>query len=334
MEHFSTMSLVSLSLLLFVIGETIATFTEQSGYHEEKDKELENFITHLKYLASNQSTSKDRADLIRGGFSKSAENFRYPIHSKPLSASNEFDCKIRKLAFAFSKKISPGKGVSEMKAIFDGLELGSYCNVTFKPTGIRNENTDNNDGGGAFTVEIFVDQANGKNNHDGSFLEPMLDIQSGVNLCRKKRSNNIVACKVLIRGGVYHVRQPITIKDDNIMILAYHGENVRISSDVIVEPSWMLYKSSMEAYKGLNPLFEGIKPNQTTKNIIFIGVVKNSVVCEQKCASMSKCTAFSFFDKTTKDFINHCYIRIDGKWNTLLTTGVISGKKVCFYSIL
>ena len=322
--------MVIFSLLFFISG-IFSTFTEESGYlkKHENEEEHKNIIDHLFYLASDNAKPKERADLIKSGYAKSAEHFQFPVNSKLSSSSVEFDCKIRKLAFSFAKKFA----TTGLKDIFDGLQLFSLCNVTFDPTVIRNmKNLDNaNAQNDQNSFEIFVDQANGKFGHDGSFGKPLIDIQSGINLCSKNRGNSDILCKVFIRSGVYHIKEPITIKVDNIRLLSYQNEDVSITSDVIVEPRWKLYKTSMETFNGFNPIFEGIKPNQTTKSVIFVGILNNARLCEQTCASQRKCTAFVFFDNSTAQYANHCYMRVDGRWNTLLTSGVISGKKVLIY---
>ena len=79
---------------------------------------------------------------------------------------------------------------------------------------------------------------------------------------------------------------------------------------------------------GFNPLFEGIKPNETKAGIVFVGVLRSAAVCEEYCSAVQLCTSYAYFDETTKDYANHCYVRVDGRWNTIKTSGVRSGKKV------
>lgn len=317
-----------LFIFLYILNGNDATFTEESEFYVDNTEELEKLKAQLKHLSSIDASPDERTSLIREGYAKSSENFRYPISSKPLKASNDFDCKIKSLAFSYAKKLSPGNGdLSVLKAIYDGLELFSACKIPFNPHGFKKTSSAEDDVHDSNAMNIFVDQALGHSDNDGNIDNPLPDIQTGIERCKTRKHNNI-ECNVFVREGAYTVQEPITIREDNIKVIAYKGEKVQVSSDVVVNTEWRLYKSSMEIYKGFNPLFEGIKPNQTTKAIAFLGVYESAAICEKVCASMMQCTSFASFDQTTKEFANHCYARLDGMWNTLPTSGVISGKKV------
>ena len=115
------------------------------------------------------------------------------------------------------------------------------------------------------------------------------------------------------------------------MIKSYNGENAVITSDRVIDVDWELHKKEFLNYEGLNPVFEGIQPKQSTKSVSFIGVFSSSLLCQKYCEDTPNCTSFAYFNNTCGSYSNLCYARNDGKWNPLKHTGVISGKKVHIY---
>ncbi|XP_057307634.1 uncharacterized protein LOC130645612 [Hydractinia symbiolongicarpus] len=84
------------------------------------------FREFLKDLASSYASERQREDLIRKGllrtFNKKSDN---------RLASVTLDCMIKELAYGFTQRLLPGR-TTELKNVFDGLELGAVCNITFK----------------------------------------------------------------------------------------------------------------------------------------------------------------------------------------------------------
>ncbi|XP_057307631.1 uncharacterized protein LOC130645609 isoform X2 [Hydractinia symbiolongicarpus] len=291
---------------------------------------------HLQHVTTQYASSKEREQLIKDGLAGTADYLNYVVSSKPSLATKEFDCKIKKLAFEFAKKLAPGTGnQTEMKYIYDGLQLGSLCNVSYPSLQKMHEDWHTNKRISSDGIEIYVDDYYGQNHHDGSFVNPLKDIQSGLNKCKILRSsdNNGVKCTVFVRGGTYKIQETLKINEDNVILTNYGNEDVRVTSDAVVNiPKWNLYKSSLERFEMRNPIFEGIQPKQSTAAVIFVGVFDSYLQCDKFCANSSKCTAYAYFDTTAGAFSKQCYMRVDGMWDTVNHTGVVSGKKVTIYS--
>ena len=305
------------SLFIFILNSrTFATFVAE-------DFDLKYRDVYQVFSESLSASTDERASLIWQGLDND-------FSSKPTLAATEFDCKIRELAFDFAKKLSAGRpvGNTELKYVFDGLELDALCNRTFSTSSHNRKNSQANTEE-TLTLNVFVDSENGKDEHNVNFMhKPFKTIQYAIDECIKIRRNQNYKCNVLIRGGAYTLNETLAIKDSNVVLSSYKDENVIVTSDKVVYPKWKPFKSSLEIYKNLNPLFEGIKPKESTRSIVYLGITDSYIPCENMCFKISNCSSFVYFDNTTAEFAHQCYIRSDGMWNTLSHTGVTSGKKV------
>ena len=280
--------------------------------------------------------------IIKCGYS---ENFLFN-HKNDFAGGTEaklsgwdvgFDCKIKKLAFDYAKKLSPGTGSDfELDLIFKGLELGAICNETFHQQNFeypwsklvnKEINTDT-------TAVVFVDRSSGENHFQGTIIRPLSDIQSGVDLCFSKiqaLENNVKSCIVNVRQGTYELEQPLKMYS-NIKLTNYKDEKVVVSGFRTVKPAWTQVAARTDQYENLNPIFETIAPMKSSNKVKYLGKTTTSLQCETNCDKLKNCSSYVYFDKSNKDFGNQCYGRVDGVWNPVITNGAVSGKKVYTYN--
>lgn len=243
-----------------------------------------------------------------------------------------FDCKIKKLAFEYAKKLSPGTGSDlELDLIFKGLQLGAVCNESFYqqhfdyPWNKSEKESDDT----IATAVVFVDKSHGKNNNLGTIAKPLSDIQSGVDRCLSKiqAAKSVKNCVVNVRQGTYEIDKPVQLHS-NIELTNFKNEKVVISGFKIVKPAWKQYASRTDHYENLNPIFETIIPMKSSDKVKYFGKTSTSTQCESNCDKLSNCSSYVYFDKSNKDFGGQCYGRVDGVWNPVATNGTVSGKKV------
>ena len=322
------MNVLATVVLLGLASRCYTTFSE--GFRNPKLDNIleENDRKYETYLTSIYASAEERAKLISKGLAGTTEYLNRVLSSKPSPSTLSLDCKIKGLAFDFAKQLSAGTTTTaELKYIFDGLELGALCNKTFHAVThteaqYKQQKDDN-------FLRYFVDHATGRNYYDGSFYKPFKSIQTGINACRVARKSwKYTSCNILIRGGLYKLSESLTIGDNDITISNYQEENVILTSDKVVTPEWKHFKSSLQIYKTLNPLFEGIEPKQSTESVVYVGIMDSYMPCEKTCLAQLNCSAFVYFDKTTASYTDQCYLRLDGMWNTIKHSGAISGKKV------
>eukprot|EP00111_Clytia_hemisphaerica_P003098 TCONS_00008789-protein len=247
-----------------------------------------------------------------------------------------FDCKIKNLAYEYTKKLSPGTGNEvELQLVFDALELGSVCNKTtvssekvdypWQKNDLKEEEKD--------VTTVFVDKYLGRSSHNGAINKPLSDIQPGIDLCSSKlqASSTLKKCIVAVRFGTYEITKPLKISS-NIEIKNFKDEKVTVSGFKTVKPSWKAFKQRTDLFENFNPIFEDISPKESLRNVEYLGEVANSEACQSLCVKMSKCSSFVYYPSSVKGFENQCFVRIDGVWNPIKTEGVHSGKKVNIFS--
>ena len=304
--------------------------TENSEEFETRNEIRENLVKYLKYFASVDATEEERAGLIEKGLLGTPDYFGFDVSSKPALVDVSFDCKVKKLAFEFAQKLVTSETV--LKHVFDGLELGSMCSQIFPPL-LKRHHRKNKKGKAleeGFNVFFIENSENSaykvKNGRYGTIGNPFKSIHEGVTECMNKQQTE--KCIILLRKGIHRLEKELLIKRNNIVIKSYNDENAVITSDKVIDVHWELHKKEFLNYEGLNPIFEGIEPKQSTKSVSFIGVFSSSLVCQKYCEDTPSCTSFAYFNNTCGSYSNMCYARNDGKWNPLKHTGVISGKKV------
>ena len=275
-----------------------------------------------------------KGDYSRQEVRKSNNNEISSFPFQPSSWDIEFDCKIKKLAFDYAKKLSPGTGnKDDLLFVFKALQLGAICNETFLLDDIFDYPWKRSKQDEFKTLHVFVDKHQTKSFSEGSFMKPLISVQDGINMCLSKLQvlsdgNN---CIVYIRQGTYEIEKPLQLFS-NIELRNFKDEEVVISGFKTVKPTWKLYQTRLDEYENLNPIFENLKPKESTEKVKFLGTVSNKDACKKLCTS--SCNAFVFFDQTVKNLSKQCYGRVDGMWNTVLTPGAQSGKKVYIYNML
>ena len=245
-----------------------------------------------------------------------------------------FDCKIKKLAFEYAKKLSPGTGSDlELNLIFKGLQLGALCNESFNQQHFEYPwSKPEKESKAATTAVVFVDKSHGKNNYQGTIAKPLFDIQSGVDRCFSKIQavKSVKNCIVNVRQGIYEIDKPLKLHS-NIELANFKSEKVTISGFKTVKPTWKQHVLRTDHYENLNPIFETVIPMKSSDKIQYFGKTTTSTQCESNCDKLSHCSSYVYFDKSNKDFGNQCYGRLDGIWNPVATNGTVSGKKVYKY---
>lgn len=328
-------TLYNLLAIWFLAPCVSAAFISMENSEEiEINNEIRgNLVKYLKYFASVDATEEERAGLIERGLLGTPGYFGFNVSSKPVLVDVSFDCKVKKLAFKFAQKLLTSEIV--LKHVFDGLELGSMCNEVFPPLLKRHHLKNEKDiplekGSKVFFIENSESSAyKVKDGRYGTISNPFKSIHEGVTECTSKQQTE--KCIILLRKGIHRLEKELVIKRNNIVIKSYNGENAVITSDRVIDVDWELHKKEFLNYEGLNPVFEGIQPKQSTKSVSFIGVFSSSLLCQKYCEDTPNCTSFAYFNNTCGSYSNLCYARSDGKWNPLKHTGVISGKKVHIY---
>ena len=328
-------TLYNLLAIWFLAPCVSAAFISMENSEEiETNNEIRgNLVKYLKYFASVDATEEERAGLIERGLLGTPDYFGFNVSSKPVLVDVSFDCKVKKLAFKFAQKLLTSEIV--LKHVFDGLELGSMCNEVFPPLLKRHHLKNEKDitlekGSKVFFIENSENSAyKVKDGRYGTINNPFKSIHEGVTECTSKQQTE--KCIILLRKGIHRLEKELVIKRNNIVIKSYNGENAVITSDRVIDVDWELHKKEFLNYEGLNPVFEGIQPKQSTKSVSFIGVFSSSLLCQKYCEDTPNCTSFAYFNNTCGSYSNLCYARNDGKWNPLKHTGVISGKKVHIY---
>ena len=306
---------------------------ETSEENETRNHIRESLVKYLKYFASFNASEEERAGLIKRGLLGTPSYFGFNLSSKPANVDVSFDCKIKQLAFEVAQKLVTSKTL--LKFIFDGLELGSLCNQFFQSSpethhhSKKQQDINLNQNSKVFFVDGSIKHGGTSDSEDeryGNIGSPLRSVHDGVTECMKTHETR--NCFILLRKGIHVIDKELLIQRSNIIIKSYDDENAVITSDKVINVDWDLHKKDILSYEGMNPIFEGIQPKQSTKSVSFVGVFSSSILCQEYCKDTSTCTSFAYFDNTCGAFSNMCYARNDGKWNPLKHTGVISGKKV------
>ena len=322
-------------MLCFLSSFSSTTVSKETSEESETRNEIrESLVKYLTYFASFNASEEERAGLIKRGLLGTPYYFGFNVSSQPANADVSFDCKIKQLAFEFAQKLVTSE--TSLKYVFDGLELGSLCSQVFQSsTKIHYHHSKKQDinldqNSSVFFVDSSIKKHSGTNDNKderhGTVSNPLRSLHDGVTECMKTHETR--NCFILLRKGIHVVEKELLIQRNNIVIKSYDDEDAVITSDKVINVDWDLHKKDILSYEGMNPIFEGIQPKQSTKSVSFVGVFSSSFLCQEYCEATSTCTSFAYFDKTCGEFSNLCYARNDGKWNPLKHTGVTSGKKV------
>ena len=253
------------------------------------------------------------------------------LNAQEQKRNARLDCKLKKLAFDYAKKLSPGTGTDfELELIFKGLELGAVCNESFHgqnfyyPWSEVDEIINPDE-----TAIIFVDQSRGKNIFEGSIVKPLFDIQSGIDHCSSKiqGSKFVRNCIVNIRQGIYQLDKPLKLYS-NIELTNYKDEKVVVSGFKTITPKWKKFVERTDLFENLNPIFEKINPKESSNKIRYFGITSSSKLCKTECGKLTNCSSFVYFDASDKNFGSQCYGRFDSLWNPVKRNTAKSGKKV------
>ena len=205
--------------------------------------------------------------IAKCGYLDQKESF-INAETKPSEWDVGFDCKIKKLAFDYAKKLSPGTGTdTELNLIFKGLQLGAVCNESFHgqnfhyPWSKADERINPDE-----TAIIFVDQSRGKTNFEGDIVRPMFDIQSGIDHCFStlQGSKLFRNCIVNIRQGVYQLDKPLKLHS-NIKLKSYKNEKVVVSGFKTIIPKWKKFVERTDLFENLNPIFARVSYGMSKK---------------------------------------------------------------------
>lgn len=162
----------------------------------------------------------------------------WPV-GKVGSVPASFDCKMRKLAYAYGKQLLPRHGTFE--SLYYALDLSNPdCHEVLK-------SDDMFPGEGRFQVPtprfrdaVFV-AVEGAPSGTGTVEEPMAGLQEALDAAAERGASHVV-----LRGGRYHLKETLqlTPKHSKITIKAYPGEEAEISGGKKLKAKWHPYNIS------------------------------------------------------------------------------------------
>jgi len=156
---------------------------------------------------------------------------------KPADSPADFDCKAKIFAWQFAQTIQPWR--SNLKDVYDALQLQSLCNYTFdntiqqksaaKPPHFELEPS---------ATEIYVDAVNGNDNNQGTLASPFRTVAQAVQASRGKGG-----ATVFLRAGIYYLQDTIQLgsQDSDLSFSNYNDEAVQINGGKILKTNWQPY---------------------------------------------------------------------------------------------
>ena len=159
---------------------------------------------------------------------------KWPLHDHVGVVPASFDCRMRKLAYAYGKKLLPRQGAFE--SLFYALDLNDPdCKGT-----LQGPNT----GKTLQTLPskaIFV-STDGKENGAGTIDNPISGkkLQLALDIAAEKR------VALVLRGGNYHLEETLLVepRHSDLFITSYPGEQVEISGGKPLKARWRPYNTS------------------------------------------------------------------------------------------
>ena len=156
--------------------------------------------------------------------------------SRPLSASPEFDCAWRKLAFEYAPKLQPWLSQQKRSELFDALELGVLCGVNFSRLDAAAKAKAAETKADqtlmvmprADVYNVFVDSMAGDDSNAGTQKMPLRTVTAAVAATRKHAGEPRA---IFLRAGVHRLNDTVALgpSDSGLNISAFGGENVTVS---------------------------------------------------------------------------------------------------------
>ena len=248
---------------------------------------------------------------------------------RPLGVSPEIDCPIRELAWEYARKLLPQRG--QFMEVYDALQLGPLCNISLssgkifrqKPFLYQVERS-------SAVFQLFVDSKNGDDSNPGTLDKPLKTLGKAVKVFKYEEADH--PGFIYLREGVYFLSSTIALgpEDSSLTISGYMNEKVVISGGRLYKFKWSEYVNEMGPLINSTSCMNDstIKPGQSNQILKYFGNVTSAVECQSACQKNSGCFSFTYHDKTSGQFSNMCYFRVDGLCPYTTEPGCTSGKQI------
>ncbi|KAJ9459773.1 hypothetical protein DIPPA_11417 [Diplonema papillatum] len=166
--------------------------------------------------------------------------------SNTLAVDHAFDCAVREYAFEYAQQLQGWRGADTMKEVFDGLELKTLCNQTFKADAFLDAKKV-----AAFPIQTelvhYVCPHFGSDDVEtpgrGNEAAPFATIAAALESMRRLRSGKNKAANpatLVLRGGKHRLKRTLnfTSEDSFLTVQNYPGEEAGISGTIPLQPSW------------------------------------------------------------------------------------------------
>jgi hypothetical protein len=148
----------------------------------------------------------------------------------------DFDCAWRPLAYEFAPVLQPWLNSTQLRQLYDALELGPKCNVTTREhepeRAVAKRITAPL---GAGSVSFYVSASAGSDDNAGTLDQPFATLAHAVAAARRSRAlSTKAAATIHVRAGTYYLDAPIVLteRDSGLTISAYQGEHAVVSGGV------------------------------------------------------------------------------------------------------
>ncbi|KAJ9469344.1 hypothetical protein DIPPA_01757 [Diplonema papillatum] len=168
------------------------------------------------------------------------------LASNALAVDQAFDCAVREYAYEYAQQIQGWRGAIAMKEVFDGLELMTLCNQTFKADAFPYAKQV-----AAFPIATelvhYVCPRVGSDDLTtpgrGNEATPFATVAVALESMRRLRSGKNKAANpatLVLREGKHHLKQTLnfTSEDSFLTVQNYPGEEAGISGTIPLQTMW------------------------------------------------------------------------------------------------
>eukprot|EP01111_Echinosteliopsis_oligospora_P012301 TRINITY_DN4197_c0_g1_i1.p1 TRINITY_DN4197_c0_g1~~TRINITY_DN4197_c0_g1_i1.p1 ORF type:complete len:808 (-),score=212.17 TRINITY_DN4197_c0_g1_i1:52-2475(-) len=153
----------------------------------------------------------------------------------PPHATQSFDCAARSFAWEYAQAIQSWR--TNLKEVYDALELATLCNTTYRAPVISKKYYRPRD-----SETIYYVAVNGSDSNAGSLSSPFQTIQKALSVA----ANNVGGVTIYLREGIFYIGETIMMgpEHSNIIISNYADENVEINGGIPLTTSWKAYDTT------------------------------------------------------------------------------------------
>jgi len=176
-----------------------------------------------------------------------------------------------------------------MKAVFDGLELGSRCSQSFEESYTSKPEEPKPEVKPEAAGTFFV-SPNGLDSNSGtSRSSPFKTIQRAVEATRSEAGPTK---QIILLTGTFYLSDAVRLYavDSGLQITSDAGATVSISGGKpLAISNWQPYKvdhtQSVKTYSGVNNVLNRVQPGANTTTIRFLGNFANATECQKACVT-------------------------------------------------